>query len=503
MASLYILWPDQLSLPLLEEARKTKDIVLLAEAHHEFTHVKHHKKKIAFILSAMRHFKEELKQNNYASVVYKPLEEKIHFYTDAVAEGVATHKPSRIITFRPSSYRQWLEIQKWEASFNIPVEIREDPRFFTTPQQFKKWAGDKKALRMEFFYREVRKSKGILMDGNSPVGGKWNYDHDNRTPPKKGLKIPAPFWVEADDITQGALKDAAHYFNSHFGDLEPFGWATTRKDALDALDYFITHKIKNFGTYQDAMVTGEPWMYHAQLSFYLNVGLLTADECVKVVECAYVEESAPLNAVEGFIRQIIGWREYVRGIYWLKMPGYKSENFFDAKRPLPALYWGHQTKMNCLKQCVKETKENAYAHHIQRLMVLGNFALLAGLDPEGVNEWYMIVYGDAFEWVELPNVTGMILFADGGFLGSKPYIAGGNYINKMSDYCKSCAYNVKEKNGKSACPFNYLYWNFLITHHDKLKTNQRLGIVNKRVRDMPDSLKQTIQQEAQDFLESL
>ncbi|CAN0535614.1 unnamed protein product, partial [Ectocarpus sp. 8 AP-2014] len=332
---------------------------------------------------------------------------------------------------------------------------------------------------MEYFYRDMRQSYRILMSGDKPEGGKWNYDAENRKPPKEGLDIPQTYMAVPDDITREVMDLVAERFSDHFGDLEPFHFAVTRDQARTALRQFIDQRLCHFGDYQDAMIEGEAWMYHSHISFYLNCGLLTPLECVKAVEHAYHQGLAPLNAVEGFIRQIIGWREYVRGIYWLKMPDYVSENFFEAKRALPEFYWTGETEMNCLRQCVTETKENAYAHHIQRLMVLGNFALLAGIDPEHVNEWFLIVYADAYEWVELPNVSGMVLFADGGYLASKPYAAGGSYINKMSDYCKNCSYKVKDKNGADACPFNYLYWDFLARNRDKLSNNHRIGMMYK------------------------
>jgi deoxyribodipyrimidine photolyase-related protein len=271
-------------------------------------------------------------------------------------------------------------------------------------------------------------------------------------------------------------------------------------DALHVLDQFIEQRLSHFGDYQDAMIQGEPWIYHSHISFYLNCGLLLPLECVQAAEKAYHQRKAPLNAVEGFIRQIIGWREYVRGIYWLKMPSYAEANFFEANRQLPDFYWTANTKMNCLRSCVLETKQNAYAHHIQRLMVLGNFALLAGIDPKEVNEWFLIVYADAYEWVELPNVSGMILFADGGYLASKPYAAGGNYINKMSDYCKNCNYKVTKKNGPDACPFNYLYWDFLDRNRNKLQSNHRIGMMYKTFDRMGEEKKIAIHNESKIFL---
>jgi deoxyribodipyrimidine photolyase-related protein len=341
------------------------------------------------------------------------------------------------------------------------------------------------------------------MEDDQPLGGKWNFDAENRKPPKQGLTIPEPYTGKIDAITQEVMDLVAERFNDHFGDLAPFYFAVTRADALQVLEQFIDQRFNHFGDYQDAMIEGEPWMYHSHISFYLNCGLLLPLECVQAAENAYYAGKAPLNAVEGFIRQIIGWREYVRGIYWLHMPSYKEKNFFAAERALPSLYWTAQTKMNCLRQCVLETKENAYAHHIQRLMVLGNFALLAGIEPKQVNEWFLVVYADAYEWVELPNVTGMILFADGGYLASKPYAAGGSYINKMSNYCKNCSYKVTQKNGPDACPFNYLYWDFLDRNRDRLANNHRIGMMYKTFGRMTEEKQQAIRDDSNIFLSNL
>ena len=322
-------------------------------------------------------------------------------------------------------------------------------------------------------------------------------------PPKESLPIPKPFDTPLDTITMEVLELVKRHFSSHFGELEPFYFAVTRKGALEALSHFIEKRLPLFGKYQDAMIEGEPWMFHSHLSFYLNCSLIDPRECIEQAEQAFIKGKAPLSSVEGFIRQLLGWREYVHGIYWLKMPEYQSENFLNAQKKLPSFYWTGNTAMNCLKQCIHETKTNAYAHHIQRLMVLGNFALLAGLKPEEVNEWYWIVYADAYEWVELPNVSGMILYADGGLLASKPYAASGAYINRMSNYCKSCPYSVTEKLGPHACPFNYLYWNFLITNRKQLESNPRLKRCYVTLDKMTPSKIAAIQADAAAFLEKL
>ena len=497
---------DQLShtISSLEGLNPKTDVIMMCEVWDETKYVKHHKKKIAFIFSAMRHFAEELKEKGYR-VHYVTLNdsENRRSFTDEVERSIEKYKPFNIIVTEPSEYRVLKEIQKWEDRFKLSVDIRSDNRFLCTHSEFSNWAEGRKQLRMEYFYREMRKKYNILMDDGHPTGGEWNYDSENRKPPKEGLSIPQTYMSSPDNITDEVIQLVQDRFDDHFGDVLPFHFAVTRDQALQALDKFIGERLVSFGDYQDAMVEGEPWMYHSHISFYINCGLLLPLECVEKAENAYRESLAPLNAVEGFIRQIIGWREYVRGIYWLKMPEYESVNFLEANRALPNLFWGGQTQMNCLRQCVKETKENAYAHHIQRLMVLGNFSLIAGLDPAEVNEWYMIVYADAYQWVELPNVTGMILFADGGFLGSKPYAASGAYINKMSDYCKGWRYKVTKKNGPEACPFNYLYWDFLIRNKDKLAGNPRLGMMYKTIERMKDDKKSAITDDSRRFFKAL
>lgn len=506
MTKLRLILGDQLShsMTSLEGYDPSKDIILMCEVWEEATYVKHHKKKIAFLFSAMRHFAQELQRSGHR-VHYTKLDDEKNTgsFRAEVKRALDLYKIDQIIVTHPGEYRVLADMKSWETDFSIPIEIRPDNRFLSSLEEFADWAKNKKQLRMEFFYREMRKAYYILMDGEDPVGGKWNYDADNRNPPKDGLKIPKPYVNGLDDVTREVIDLVSERFPHHFGDLEPFYFAVTRDQALQVLKLFIEQRLNYFGDYQDAMITGEPWMYHSHISFYLNCGLLLPLECVMAAEKAYKHGEAPLNAVEGFIRQIIGWREYIRGIYWLKMPEYWEVNFFAATRNLPDFYWTANTKMNCLQQCVQGTKENAYAHHIQRLMVLGNFALLAGINPKQVNEWFLIVYADAYEWVELPNVTGMILFADGGYLASKPYAAGGSYINKMSDYCKNCSYKVTKKNGPDACPFNYLYWDFLVRNREKLQTNHRISMMYKIYDRMDTNKKQAISDDSHQFFDEL
>jgi len=493
---------DQLSMTLasLVDLDPQDDLLLMCEVHSEATYVKHHKKKIAFVFSAMRHFAAELsgKGFNIRYVKYDDPNNTGSLFGE-VARIIAQNAITEVVVTAPGEYRLQEEMAGWSAKLDLPVTIKDDDRFLCTAVEFADWAEGRKQLRMEYFYREMRRKYSILMDQDGPIGGQWNYDSENRKPPKSGLEVPDTYRAEPDEITQEVIALVETHFPDHFGDVLPFHFAVTRDQALAALDQFIAKRLSLFGDYQDAMIQNEPWMYHSHIGFYLNCGLLTPLECVERAEAAYHKGTAPLNAVEGFIRQILGWREYVRGIYWLKMPDYKSVNFLGATRPLPDFYWTADTQMNCMRQCITETKQNAYAHHIQRLMVLGNFALIAGLDPDEVNEWYLLVYADAYEWVELPNVTGMVLFADGGQLASKPYAASGAYINKMSNYCGSCKYKPSVKNGPTACPFNYLYWDFIGRNDGKLRGNPRMGFMYKSLDRMSDEKRQAVRDDTRRF----
>ncbi len=506
MKTLRLILGDQLSehISSLKNINKKEDIILMAEVWDETKYVKHHPKKIAFIFSAMRHFAAALAHRNYQLEYIKlDTKNKNSSFSSAVKDTVKKHAITKIIVTHPGEYRVLTEIKNWTKSLNIDVEIRDDDRFMCGIDEFAEWEQKFKQPRMEFFYRYMRLKHNILMTNHKPIGGKWNYDNDNRKPANNSIKPNKIFKVKPDKITQEVIQLVSDTFSDHFGDVEPFYFAVTRQDALKCLQHFIENNLSNFGDYQDVMLEGEPWMYHSHLSQYINIGLLTPKECIVAAEQAYKQNKLPINCVEGFIRQILGWREYVRGVYWLKMPEYYQLNHLEAKGKLPNFFWSGKTKMNCLKNCITETKQNAYAHHIQRLMVIGNFCLLAGLDPKYVNEWYLLVYADAYEWVELPNVTGMILYADNGYVASKPYAASGNYINKMSDYCKKCEYNVKEKTGESACPFNYLYWNFFINNKSLFRNNPRLAFVYNTLNKMDDSAINSIVKSSEKFIKNL
>ncbi len=448
----------------------------MVEVMDEASYVPHHKKKIAFLFSAMRHFAEELRAKGW-SVDYVKLTdtENSGSFEGELERAIERHAPDRIIMTEPGEWRVLDALRSFQEDQDTGIDILTDDRFIATHEEFQDWAEGRKQLRMEYFYREMRRKTGLLMKGEEPEGGKWNYDSENRKPAKADLFMPQPHQVKPDAITQEVLELVADKFADNFGALTPFWFAVTRAEAETALDVFIRDALPKFGDYQDAMLNDEKFLYHSILSLYINCGLLDPLAVCHRVAQAYHDGHAPLNAAEGFIRQIIGWREYVRGIYWLKMPDYVSENYLGATRKLPSFYWSGETDMACLKAAISQTKEEAYAHHIQRLMVTGNFALLAGVDPHEVHEWYLAVYADAYEWVELPNTLGMSQFGDGGVLGSKPYISSGNYINKMSDYCKGCKFDVKKKYGEGACPFNSLYWDFLARHADKFRGNPRMG----------------------------
>ena len=480
------------------------DIVLMVEVADETVYVKHHKQKIAFIFAAMRHFADELRAESIV-VDYVKLDAagNIGSFAGELQRAAKRHGASRVVVTEPGEWRVLADMRTWQDGLGIPVEIRDDDRFFASTARFAAWAKDRKSLRMEFFYREMRRDTDLLMQGDEPAGGQWNFDSDNRKRLPKTLPLPQRFGYAPDDITREVLALVRDRFKDHFGDLEPFDWAVTRTDALRALQDFLDHALPNFGDYQDAMAAGEPFLFHAILSPYLNAGLLTAREVCIAAEREYREKRAPLNAVEGFIRQILGWREYVRGVYWLKMPDYAETNALHATRPLPWLYWSGETDMHCMAEAIGQTKRTAYSHHIQRLMVTGNFALLAGIAPKQIAEWYLVVYADAYEWVELPNVQGMSQFADGGLLASKPYASSGAYIDRMSDFCKTCVYDVKQKSSPAACPFNYLYWAFLIRNAKTLRGNQRLAMPYRTLDGWDAGRKASITAEAERFLDGL
>jgi deoxyribodipyrimidine photolyase-related protein len=500
MSKLHLILGDQLthSLSALQGIDPAHDTVLICEVMEEAIYVKHHKKKIAFLFSAMRHFAEELREKGM-KVRYIKLDdpENSGDFTGEVKRAIAALGSTELVVTEPGEFRVLEMMKSWEAQLKIPTTILADDRFLATHAEFAVWAKGKKQLRMEFFYREMRKKYNILLESDGkPTGGEWNFDKENRKPPTRGLTSPKRPSHKKSAITREVLALVEAKFPDHFGILEPFHFAVTRDQAMLELDHFIETLLPNFGDYQDAMVAGEPYLYHSLISSYLNSGLLTPLEICQKAEFAYHAGGAPLNAVEGFIRQILGWREYIRGIYWLLMPDYGERNSLHATRPLPAFYWSAKTDMFCMAESVRHTRDHAYSHHIQRLMVTGNFALLAGLDVKQVQEWYLAVYSDAYEWVEMPNTLGMALFGDEAVVASKPYAASGKYISRMSNYCKSCRYDPEVMTGDKACPFNALYWDFLDRHRDKFSGNQRMPYVYSTWDKFGDQKQTSIRQQA-------
>ncbi|MBN9288951.1 MAG: cryptochrome/photolyase family protein [Gammaproteobacteria bacterium 39-13] len=501
-----ILW-DQLthSLPILVQA-KSDDIIFFCECREQMNYIPHHPKKLAFILSSMRHFANELSQSGFQVHYVQYDNDPQHGeLTQEIENAILKFKPSLVAYTEPSEFHIQEKLNVF-ASQNkkIKFQIFPDNRFLCSKELFCEWAKGKKQLRMEYFYRMMRVKYNILLnEDKTPIGGKWNYDIENRKSPPKSLSSPPRKSHKKDEITKKVIETVKNNFKNNFGDLEPFYFAIDRQQALEEAHQFINEILSKFGDYQDVMIRNEAYLYHSLLSAYINVGLLLPLELCLMAQKAYQQDQVPLNCAEGFIRQILGWREYVRGIYWLMMPEYTSKNYLNAQRPLPWSYWGGDTNMGCIKEVVKQTKAHAYSHHIQRLMVTGNFALLAGFDPLAVHQWYLSVYADAFDWVELPNTLGMALYGDGGLLASKPYCASGKYIKRMSNFCKGCYYNPEELIGEKACPYNALYWYFLITHRDKLSKNQRMRVIYQSLNRFSDEKKNQIVNHAQSILHKL
>lgn len=494
---------DQLSFDLasLQGADPSVDEILLAEVVEEATHVAHHPQKIVLVFSAMRHFAQDLRQRGY----------RVHYVTleDRQNTGSLASELQRWQTLLQPQEVHLTECGDWRLELSLRhtglvSHWHSDTRFLSSRADFAAWAKGKKQLRMEFFYREMRRKGQVLLNGDgSPVGGAWNFDAENRKPLPKGLTAPSPARCPTDAITDDVLALVGKRFADHYGSLKDFDYPVDHAGAQTLWAHFLDQGLASFGDYQDAMAADQPFLFHSRISAALNIGLLDVQQLCADVEAAYWSGRVALNAAEGFIRQLIGWREYVRGVYWLLMPDYAERNVFNNIRPLPEFYWTGDTKMNCMSQAIGQSLQHGYAHHIQRLMVTGNFALLAGISPPQICEWYLAIYIDAFDWVELPNTLGMVMHADGGYLGSKPYCASGQYINRMSDYCRGCVYNVSESTGENACPFNALYWHFLMRHRDLLQHNQRMAIIYKNLGRMSEDKQQALWQRGEDLLARL
>ncbi|MGD2176708.1 MAG: cryptochrome/photolyase family protein [Anaerolineae bacterium] len=478
---------------------KQADVVWMAEVPGEAEHVWATKPHIAIFLSAMRHFRDHLRAEQFP-VDYRRLDDPDNRGTlgTELRRAVEARRPKKAIVVQPGEWRVHEQLLDAAEQGRVPLEIRPDRHFLCPPQVFEEHIKGRRQLLMEHFYREMRRRTGVLVDGKEPVGGQWNYDAENRVAfGKQGPDdLPAPISFEPDAVTQEVLNLVRERFGDHPGSLGNFDWPVTREQARDALRDFIRHRLPAFGTFQDAIWTGEPYLYHSRLSAVLNLKLLDPREAIKAAEQALRDGQAPLNAVEGFIRQILGWREYVRGVYWHHMPDYAALNALGADVPLPEFYWTAETEMNCLQHCIRQTLNYGYAHHIRRLMVTGLFALLLGVEPQQVHEWYLAVYVDAVEWVEMPNTLGMSQFADGGIVASKPYCASGSYIKRMSNYCRGCPYRSARRLGDEACLFTTLYWDFLMRHEERLSGNRRMGLQLYNLRKIDPGERRAIRRQA-------
>jgi deoxyribodipyrimidine photolyase-related protein len=468
----------------LQDIDPTKDVVWMAEVAEESTHVWSAKQRVAVFLSAMRHFANDLHALGLP-LIYTQLDDANNQGTLALelSQAITQLQPAGLVMTAPGDWRVLQSLRAVAGNHQLPLDLRDDTHFFSTVREFAAHAKGRKQLRLEYWYRELRHKHGILMNGKEPVGGQWNFDADNRESFGKAgpQHVPPPLRFEPDAITQEVIALVNTRFASHPGTLGSFGWPVTRMQALQALQTFIAQRLPLFGQYEDAMWSGEPWLYHSHLSSALNLKLLNPREVVQAAEEVYQAGHAPLAAVEGFIRQILGWREFVRGIYWTQMPEYLTRNALDAKADLPAWFWTGATDMACLRDAIDQTLAHGYAHHIQRLMVTGLYALLLGVKPRAVHAWYLSVYVDAVEWVELPNTLGMGQFGDGGLMASKPYVASGKYIQRMSNHCKGCKYEPALSTGATACPFTTLYWDFLMRHETLLKKNPRMAMQLKNL----------------------
>ncbi|MDB2653429.1 cryptochrome/photolyase family protein [Luminiphilus sp.] len=485
-SKLILVLGDQLSprQPALRQARPGIDVILLAEVWEEASYVRHNRHKITLLFSAMRHFRDELESAGHR-VHYITIDQRVPSLEMAVRVVLDSCDVSELLVCEPGEYRLLDELRGWQDALNLPVSVLEDDRFLASHADFAALADGKKQLRMEFFYRKMRARYQLLMEGSGPAGGKWNYDADNRAGWRNQRDIPDRVDAPIDAITREVIDTVNTHFPENPGDLSHFRLAVTREEVRRQFDWFLEHALADFGRYQDALVEESPWVFHGLISMYINCGLLEPLEVCERVEKAWQQGACPLSTAEGFIRQILGWREYIRGIYWLLMPEYKNRNALSANRPLPNYFWTANTEMRCLSRAIEQSLDHGYAHHIQRLMVIGNFALLTGLDVAEVCDWYLGVYVDAYEWVELPNTLGMALYADNAVIASKPYAASGKYIQKQGNHCQQCQYKPTKVTGPDACPFNSLYWRFIDQHLDRFGGNPRMGLVvaNWRKRD--------------------
>ncbi len=469
-------------------------IVVLLESVAKGASLPWHRQKLVLLLSSMRHFAAQLKQAGYRVLLHRA-----ESYAAGLAELAATHGAARVVATEGREQDMVEELERARTrldALGVSLLLREDRGFLATREEFASWARGRKEYRMEWFYRVMRRKHGILMEPDGePSGGAWNFDVANRKPWPKARPVPAVWRMEPDDITREQMQRVSRWSN-RWGTVDSFALPVTRRDAKAWLERFIVERLPEFGPYEDAMMHGAHDLLHSSLSSLINVGLLHPLEVVRRAERAYREGHAPIESTEGFVRQILGWREYIRGMYWTLMPELRTANALEAPLPLPRWYWapdgesyGGETtsrcEMRCLHDTISQVRDHGRTHHIARLMVQGNFATLLGVTPAALSRWFWAAFTDAYEWVELPNVNGMATWGDGGTLASKPYIASGAYINRMSNYCGGCRFNVSQRTGDDACPFNLLYWDFLAQHRDRFANHPRMRMMTKHLDTMP------------------
>lgn len=489
---------DQLNLAAFPDwVREEKPLLIFIESREKGNELPHHKMKAVYVLSSMRHFALRCSEAGYPVLYHSTMS---HF--DEGLKEVINPKKAELFYMTPSEWDSRERLRSLQSDWDDSVTEIPNGFFFADAEEWKEKI--EPGYRMEYFYRDMRRKTGYLMDGDKPVGGEWNYDDQNRESLPKDHPVPEIPEIETDEITNEVIEMVKDYFPDHFGEIDHFPYAVTREGALEMLDNFIENRLDEFGPYEDALKTGDHQLFHSQLSLYMNNGLLLPQGvCEKALE-AYDQGSARLNSVEGFVRQILGWREFIRIYYEAMMPGVRNANHFGFSEKLPEMYWSGKTKMRCMSESIKPVISEGYSHHIQRLMILSNFSNLTETDPRELNRWFWLAYIDAYEWVELPNVLGMSTFADGGILASKPYVSSGNYINKMSDYCRNCEYSVTKKTGEKACPFNYLYWNFVDKQRDTFNDSGRVNfMVNMFDNKKSDEQKKAIRDSSKAFLEGL
>ncbi|MDX1976126.1 MAG: cryptochrome/photolyase family protein [Pseudanabaenaceae cyanobacterium bins.68] len=493
-----LILPDQLNLSKFSiSLLESSPLLIWIESFAYASFIPHHRQKLTYMLSAQRHFVVECASQGYEVLnIFSQ-----GTYGAAIAQLLGDNPHLQLTYMQPSEWDTRQDLEQVAQTFSSRMQVIPNSFFLADLAQFKGKIA--KGYRLETFYRQLRKSTGWLMAGDHPIGGKWNYDQQNRKKLPKGIPIPEIKFYPPDQITQEVIDLVAQLFPDHFGELDNFGYAVTRAQALALATQFVQERLSKFGDYEDAIAQGQPFLFHSVLSLYLNNGLLLPEELCQQAIAAYDQGNAPLNSVEGFVRQILGWREYIRVYYEAMIPHVRQSNHFNFQQNLPQLYWHGQTQLACLASTLGEVIKYGYTHHIQRLMILSNFSNLTFTDPRQLNHWFWLAFVDAYEWVELPNVLGMATFADGGVLASKPYVSGGNYIHKMSDHCRHCYYDVQQKTGEKACPFNYLYWNFVDRFRQDFNENGRVSLMVGMYDKKSPEEKSAIQASATSFLENL